>query len=54
MKTYHIEYGTGKTTVVYIVNPQTREDIVAVPVLFTENRKVMATITCDLLEKQGR
>ena len=38
----HIEYGTGDITVVYIVNDDNREDIIAMPVLFTENRFAMA------------
>ena len=40
----HIEYGTAETTVVYLVNDTTREDIISMPVLFKENRVVMGTI----------
>jgi hypothetical protein len=40
-KTLMIEYGTGEVTMVYIVNEK-REDVVAVPVLFKENRRAMA------------
>ena len=42
MKNMKIEYGTGDITMVYIVNEDTRKDIVAMPVLFTENRFAMA------------
>lgn len=48
------EYGTGKITMVYVVNSETREDVMMMPVLFTENRKVMATIMQETAERHGR
>jgi hypothetical protein len=43
----HIEYGTADTTIVYLVNDYTREDIISMPVLFKENRFVMGTILSE-------
>ena len=46
-----IEYGTESTTVVYIVNGE-RKDIIAMPVLFPENRFAMAKEAWALVNKQ--
>ena len=43
----HVEYGTGETTMVYLVNDETREDLIAMPVLFKENRFAMAWVIRD-------
>lgn len=43
----HIEYGTAETTIVYLVNDYTHEDIISMPVLFKENRFVMGTILSE-------
>lgn len=44
MKWTHVEYGVEETTMVYLVDDETREDLIAVPVLFKENKAVMGEI----------
>lgn len=45
----HIEFGTSDTTIVYLVNDETREDMIAMPVLFKENRFAMAWVIRDMI-----
>lgn len=44
MKNTRIEYGTGDITVVYLVDDDKQKDLIAMPVLFTENRFAMAWV----------